>query len=221
LPVIKNVERYTFDDGAKAMLDDFSNTGKKSIDVVERRIRLHLRPHFGGRRLVGIGPADVRDFVVKRKADTIIVRKTRVETSPDGTRQTTDEERRPVSNAEINRELQALERIFSIAVRDGKLAMRPHIAMLREDNVRTGFFEPHQYASVLAHLPTELQPVITFAYITGWRIASEVLPLEWRQVDFDGGEVRLDARHDQERRRAGFSDDGGTSSSAKGAARRA
>lgn len=34
---------------------------------------------------------------------------------------------------------------------------------------------------------------ISFAYITGWRIASEVLPLEWRQVDFDAGEVRLHA----------------------------
>ena len=34
---------------------------------------------------------------------------------------------------------------------------------------------------------------VTFAYITGWRIASEVLPLEWRQEDFEAGEVRLDA----------------------------
>jgi integrase len=35
--------------------------------------------------------------------------------------------------------------------------------------------------------------VIEFAHITGWRITSEVLPLKWRQVDFDAGEVRLDA----------------------------
>ena len=34
--------------------------------------------------------------------------------------------------------------------------------------------------------------MIKFAAITGWRIASEVLPLEWRQVDMDAGEVRLD-----------------------------
>jgi integrase len=45
---------------------------------------------------------------------------------------------------------------------------------------------------VQAHLPSALQPVIEFAYITGWRIASEVLPLEWRQVDLRAGEVRLD-----------------------------
>ena len=45
---------------------------------------------------------------------------------------------------------------------------------------------------VLAHLPESLRPVIEFAYITGWRIRSEVLTLEWRQVDFKASEVRLD-----------------------------
>jgi integrase len=29
-------------------------------------------------------------------------------------------------------------------------------------------------------------------YVTGWRINSEVLPLQWRQVDLKAGEVRLD-----------------------------
>jgi integrase len=41
-------------------------------------------------------------------------------------------------------------------------------------------------------MPEPVRPVATFAYITGWRIDSEVLPLEWRQVDFGVGEVRLD-----------------------------
>jgi integrase len=70
---------------------------------------------------------------------------------------------------------------------------KPHIPLLREDNVRTGFFEPEQDLSVIAHLPTHLRPVITFAYVTGWRIPSEVLRLEWRQIDFAAGEVRLNA----------------------------
>jgi len=41
-------------------------------------------------------------------------------------------------------------------------------------------------------LPASLRPIVEFAYITGWRIVSEVLPLEWRQVDFAAGEIRLD-----------------------------
>jgi integrase len=74
-----------------------------------------------------------------------------------------------------------------------KLLDKPHIPLLREDNTRTGFFEPDQFNSLLAHLPAPLRPVMTFAYITGWRIDSEILPLEWRNVDLKAGEVRLDA----------------------------
>ncbi len=114
-------------------------------------------------------------------------------TLPDRTKQVEPEQRRPASNAEINRELALLKRMFSLAMQATKLLHRPHIPMLREDNTRTGFFEPEQYQAALAHLPEAIRPVITFAYLTGWRIASEILPLEWRQVDFRAGEVRLDA----------------------------
>jgi hypothetical protein len=46
--------------------------------------------------------------------------------------------------------------------------------MLRENNVRAGFFERDQYLAVQRHLPPSMQPVVTFAYVTGWRINSEV-----------------------------------------------
>jgi integrase len=36
------------------------------------------------------------------------------------------------------------------------------------------------------------QPHAEMAYITGWRVTDEILPLEWRNVDFQVGEVRLD-----------------------------
>jgi integrase len=45
---------------------------------------------------------------------------------------------------------------------------------------------------VRAHLPAYARPAATFAYITGWRLKSEILPLQWRQVDFRAGIVRLD-----------------------------
>jgi len=37
-----------------------------------------------------------------------------------------------------------------------------------------------------------LANVVRFAYATGWRTASEVLPLEWRHVDWTGRCVRVD-----------------------------
>ena len=95
-------------------------------------------------------------------------------------------------NATINRECAALKRMFSVAVKGERLHRAPHIGMLQEHNVRTGFFEDHQYEGVRAHLPAYAQPVATFAYITGWRVRSEVLTLQWRQVDFKAGIVRLD-----------------------------
>lgn len=96
-----------------------------------------------------------------------------------------------ISDAEINNELKALKRMFSLAIAAGKLAHRPHIAMLKEDNVRTGFFEREQFEAVRRHLPDYLPPLVTFMYLTGWR-RGEVSGLEWRQVDLDAGEVRLD-----------------------------
>ena len=97
-----------------------------------------------------------------------------------------------VSNAEINRELQILKRCFSLAVQAGKLHSRPHIAMLRESAPRSGFFERAQFEAVQGHLPEALRGLVVFAYITGWRVPSEVQTLEWRQVDFEAGTVRLD-----------------------------
>jgi integrase len=41
-------------------------------------------------------------------------------------------------------------------------------------------------------LPIHLRGIAAFASITGWRTPSEILPLAWRQVDLQAGEVRLD-----------------------------
>ena len=65
--------------------------------------------------------------------------------------------------------------------------------MLTEDNVRKGFVDDAMVAAIKGHLAPALQPIVTFAYVTGWRVQSEVLPLEWRQVDRTARTVRLDA----------------------------
>ena len=64
--------------------------------------------------------------------------------------------------------------------------------MLKEDNVRKGFFEPYEFEGVLDWLAPDVQSVVRFAYTTGWRIPSEVLPLQWQRIDFSAGEIRLD-----------------------------
>jgi integrase len=64
--------------------------------------------------------------------------------------------------------------------------------MLAENNVRVGFFEDEQYEAVLRHLPAPWRPVMTFAFLTGWRVRSEVLPLQWAQIDTSAEVIRLE-----------------------------
>lgn len=113
-------------------------------------------------------------------------------TTADIRRYTAAHQEAKASNAQINRELAALKRAYNLAMQGGKVLVRPHIPMLKERNVRKGFFEGEQFQAVRKKLPAPLQAVVTFAYLTGWRIDSEVLPLQWRQVDLTAGTVRLD-----------------------------
>ena len=189
------VGRIRFDEAATDVLNDYRTNRKRSLDDVERRIELHLKPFFGNRRMAAITTADIREYIDSRQKETNVLRKAFTFTARDGTPRQVPEQRRTingVSNAEINRELTALKRMFNLAIQAGKLIQKPHIPFLKEHNVRVGFFERDQFLAVLAHLPEAVRPATTFAYITGWRIDSEVLSLEWRQVDFGAGEIRLD-----------------------------
>ena len=177
LPLGPTVGRIRFTEAAADVLNDYRVNGRRSIDELERRIRLHLEPVFGGRRMAAISSPEIRAFTAARQEAG-------------------------ASNGEINRELTALKRMFSLAVQGGKLLHKPYFPMLKENNVRTGFFERAQFEDVRARLPEPLRCFVTFAFITGWRIDSEVSTLQWRQVDVTErlspdqdvqGTVRLDA----------------------------
>jgi integrase len=160
--------KLTFDDAVKDVVSDYTVNRKKSTEWVERRIKLHLTPAFGGRRLSSITTADLRAFAARRLEAK-------------------------ASAAEINRELAIIRRAFRLAVQGEKYHGRvPAFPMLAEDNVRSGFLDREQLETVCKHLPEALQPVIRFAFVTGWRIQSEVLGMEWRQVDRKTHTVRLD-----------------------------
>lgn len=168
IPVAPKLGRITFDEAAADLINDYKTNKRKTTKDVERKINLHLRPFFGRYLLANITTAQIRAFAASRQAAG-------------------------ASNAEINRELAALKRMFSLAVQGGALHHRPHVPMLTENNARQGFFEDSQFRAVLDHLPAEVRPVVTFAYITGWRTKSEVLTLEWRNVDLTSQVIRLDA----------------------------
>ena len=96
------------------------------------------------------------------------------------------------ANATINRSLAALKRAFTLAEQAGKVAHCPYFPMLREDNRRKGFFEHGHYEALIDHLPDYLKPVIQTAYLTGWRITSEILTRQKHHLDLGAGWLRLD-----------------------------
>jgi integrase len=85
-----------------------------------------------------------------------------------------------------------VERVFLVARPWYGRDRRGHSFGHSRVTVRRGFFEPAQFEAVRSRLPDTLQGLVIFAYITGWRVPSEVQPLQWRQVDFAAGQVRLE-----------------------------
>jgi integrase len=160
-------ERVKFEDLAKDFVNDYRINGKRSLDKAQRSVR-HLQSFFGGMRAVDITTDKVRTYIGDRQ----------------------DEE---VSNAEINRELAALKRMFNLALQQTppKVPQKPYIPMLQEHNIRKGFFEHDEFVALRAALPLELRPMVTFGYYTGWR-KEEVLALTWERVDLQAQTVRLD-----------------------------
>jgi integrase len=167
IPVTPRIGRLTFSELAEDLIMDYKVNERRSLRDLEARLNLHILPAFGNRRASAITTADINAFKEQRREAG-------------------------ASNAEINRELAAVKRAFSLAIEGGKMLNKPHIPMLKENNVRKGFFELEQFEAVRKNLSDDLRSMVSFAYITGWRIPSEVLKLRWAQVDFNAGIVRLE-----------------------------
>ena len=167
VPVTSRIGRMRFEEAAEDFLTDYQINKRKSYADVKRRIVIGLAPWFQHRRMTQITTADVQHYVQARQAGG-------------------------AANATINRELAALKRMYTLAIKGRKLLYRPHIPMLAENNVRQGFFERAQFDAVRAELSDALRGVATLAYYTGWRVRSEVLSLTWPQIDRREGTIRLE-----------------------------
>lgn len=159
-------EKTTFEHLAQILIDDYRANGRPSLKRIKAAIG-HLRKFFGD--------AYPLDMTSDRIASSVAYR-----------------QEENAAAATVNRELAALKRAFRLAEKAGKVLKRPEVSMLREDNRRKGFFEAVQYRAVVEHLPGELKPVIQIAYITGWRIASEILTRQKHHVNLDAGWLRLE-----------------------------
>src|SRR5690606_38628923 len=157
-------ERLAFEDVLKMIETDYRTNGRKSIDRLRGSLA-HLRDFFGLSRALDVTTDRIGAYIEHRQNEG-------------------------AANATIRQELSHLKRAMNLAVRAGRLSTRPHVPSIHVSNTREGFFEADELAAVVAELPEPLRPLVRFAALTGWR-KSEVMSLQWSQVDFQAGEVRL------------------------------
>jgi integrase len=148
---------------------DYRINQHRSLDDVETRWRLHLKPFLGSVPATQLDSRLLARYIDRRREEH-------------------------ASNATINRELACLKRMYRLAYLSTPLrvASVPHFPHLKETNVRQGFVTAEQYAKLLAHCSDLwLRAMIETAYHYGWRV-SELLNLHVGQVDLVSGTIRLD-----------------------------
>lgn len=161
-------DKVKFNDVVDDFLADYRVNKKKSLVRAERSVK-HLKDVFEGMRVTNISTPLINKYIEKRIGEK-------------------------AANASVNRELAALKRILNLGARQTppKVDRVPYIPMLKENNVRKGFFEHGDFLSLQKHLPEFLKPFTLFAYKTGWRF-SEITNLKWQQVDLAQRSVRLES----------------------------
>ena len=138
----------------------------RSLERAEAAIA-HLKAYFGNYRALDIADHHIDAYVDQRLQED------------------------KVANATVNYEVAMLKRMYKLA-RKILSGYRPEFPHIRISNTRTGFFEEPDFRNLLSKLEEDLRPPVEFAYLTGWRIKSEVFPLQWTQVDLTAGEIRLE-----------------------------
>ena len=117
-------DKVTFNQLAEDFLTDYRINGKDTLSKAERSVK-YLKEFFGDMKATEITTDKVKTYIDKRMEQGM-------------------------SNASINRELAALKRMFHLAAEctPPKVNLIPYIPMLKESNVRKGFFEHGEYLTL-------------------------------------------------------------------------
>ena len=104
-----------------------------------------------------------------------------------------------ISAATVNKELRHIRAVLQVAEDWGYLAKRPKFRMIKEPQKLVRYVTPEHFAAIYAACDVAKRPatdaytaatwwraLLTFCYMTGWRI-SEPLALRWDDVSLDDG----------------------------------
>src|SRR5262249_16560414 len=102
-----------------------------------------------------------------------------------------EKKQRERAAASVNRELEILSKVFTMAEDNGLVASNPcrKVNKLRQDNRRTRYLTAEEEKRLMAELTGRrayLKPIVVLAVKTGMR-RGEILSLEWKNVDLMRG----------------------------------
>jgi len=149
-----------------------------SAPTILGQLRTLHRLLGGETYLDAIDDRTVDDFIARRRGEPARTRK---------------RQRRLVSRATVNREITLLRAVLNRARRTwGVMVADVDFAAhrLREPAGRRRYLEPDEGRRLIDAAAPHLRPVIALALLTGLR-RSNLLGLDWRQVDLDRREVRV------------------------------
>lgn len=161
-------ERVTVEELLQNLERDYQIHGRKSFPQLRAHLR-HIRAFFAMDRALAVSAERLRHFIASRQSEG-------------------------AASATINRELEGLQRAFSIAVKEGMLSAAPNFPSLPEDNARQGFFERADFQAVLQQLrDADLKDFCDWFYRTGMR-PGEIRSLTWEAFDRETWTLRLHAK---------------------------
>jgi integrase len=159
----------TVADLAKDYFVALQANGAKDLERTKRRWELHLAPVFAKMKPLQVSTAVVRHYINSR--------------SEAG-----------AENGTANREVAALQRMFSLAHEEAKVKDVPYFPRLKESNVRKGFVEDAAHSKIAEQagkVGLWMRAIYEVGYELGWR-ESEVVGLRVCQIDLAHRVIRLD-----------------------------
>ncbi len=163
---IPATDRATWEQLVAGIRADYRAHGRRSAARLEVSLK-HLDKAFGGLRAMAITTERVASYITMRLDEG-------------------------AARASVNREVSALKRAFRLAHRAGRILVVPWVEKLSEMNARTGFFERADFGRLVHALPRDLRAAAIVAYVTGWRMISEILTRRWTHLDLRAGWLRLE-----------------------------
>ncbi len=158
------------------------DNGRKSADMVRLTIGVIHRDRgfMPERKVAALGTTDFDDYRIREIA-------------------------RGASQRTVNYRFAPIRAAFNVEMKrtPSCVANIPYIPFVSVDNVREGFLEYDDYASVLEALPRSLKALFVIAFHSGCRLG-EVLNMKWSDVDWKNRIIRLPTTKNGKKRNLPF-----------------